>query len=226
MRTTSLTPLLSLPRAFVWLAAMAGGLLAGAPGPVWCETSPFLEPRRTIVFTPDRPDRCEYFFVTEFNVSATGVKSQDGVDRFLFTDALGVMRNIDRSRAVGLSLDAHLAAGGIRFAPTIRFKQWLAGRSSLDLLVGYAHTPIEQEGVTGAIVDARYSPTAWFHIQAGACRIRSVSSIWYYPDYHVNEDTQLAFHAGVGLGGVPGVVSWGVQGIGFGVLYAMFSNME
>ena len=54
--------------------------------------------------------------MTEFNVGVTGVKSQDGVDRFLFTDALGLMRNIDRTRAVGVSVDAHLTAGAVRSA--------------------------------------------------------------------------------------------------------------
>src|SRR4029077_587717 len=136
------------------------------------ETSPDVaKPHRSIVFSPDRADRCDYFFVTEFNTDITGVKSQDGVDRFLFTDALGLMRNVDRTRAVGLSIDAHLTAGRLGFAPTIRVKQWLAGRSSIDLSLGYVHTPIEKEGIVGPIVNVRYSPTAWFHVQAGGCRI-------------------------------------------------------
>jgi len=208
----------------VWLAAV---ILAAAPAPVLCDPSlDFAEPHRTIVFSPDRPDRCDYFFVTEFNLGVTGVKSQDGVDRFLFTDALGLMRNIDRTRAVGVSVDAHLTAGAFRFAPTIRLKQWLAGRSSIDLSLGYATTSIEQEGVAGPIVDVRYSPTTWFHVQAGACRIRNVRSIYYYPTYHVGEDSQVQLHAGVGLGGLPGVISWGAQGIAFVGLMAALSGMN
>jgi hypothetical protein len=208
----------------VWLAT---GLLISVPEPVLCDTRPVVAaPHRTIVFGPDRPERCDYFFVTEFSVGATNRKSQDAVDRFLLTDGLGVMRNIDRRRALGVSIDAHLAAGAIRFAPTIRYKHWLAGRSSIDLLLGYAHTAIQQEGVTGPIVDVRYSPTQWFHVQAGACRIRNVRSIFYYPDFHVDEDTRLRVHAGIGLGGVPGVVSWGVQAIGaVGVALAL-TGME
>ncbi len=107
-------------------------------------------------------------------MGVTSVKSQDGVDRYLFTDAIGLMRNIDRSRAVGASIDVHLTAGAFRFTPTIRFKQWLTGRRSLDLSLGYASATIEQEGVVGPIVDVRFSPTGWFHVQAGACRIRNV----------------------------------------------------
>lgn len=219
------TRLGSYGRSMCFVAAFV--VTAVVHGNARCDPSPIsIEPHRTIVFAPDRPDRCDYFFVTEFNVGVTGVKSQDGVDRFLFTDALGLMRNIDRTRAIGVSLDAHLTAGAVRFTPTIRFKQWLAGRKSLDLSLGYASTSLEQEGVVGAIVDVRYSPTAWFHVQAGACRIRSVTSIWYYPDYHVEEDTQFQAHAGVGLGGVPGVISWGVQAIGFAGLALTFSGMN
>ncbi len=208
-------------------ALAAAAILATAPVNARCDPSAdFAEPHRTIVFSPDRPERCDYFLLTEFSTSLTGVKSQDGVDRFLFTDALGVMRNIDRSRAVGFSIDAHLTGGAFRFTPTLRFKQWLAGRQSFDVSLGYAAASLEQEGVVGPIVQARYSPSSWFHVQAGACHIRNVTSISYYPDYHVNGDTQLQIHAGIGLGGMPGVVSWGVQAIGFAGLALAFGGME
>ena len=78
----------------------------------------------------------------------------------------------------------------------------------------------------GAIVDVRYSPTSWFHVQAGACRIRSVTSIRVYPDYHVEEDTQFQVHGGVGLGGVPGVISWVAQAIGFAGFALTFGGMN
>jgi hypothetical protein len=179
---------------------------------------------RALVFAPDRPERCDYFLVTEFTTSFTGAKPGDAFDSFLYTDAIGVMRNVDRSRAVGASIDVHLANGAVRLAPTLRFKQWLKGRGSVDLLVGYAPSTIEQEGVTGVIVDVRYSPAVWCHVQAGACRIRDVSSIFYYPEFRVEEDTRLRLHAGVGLGGVPGVASWGVQAVGFALLAAAFAE--
>jgi len=201
-------------------------LVAAAALLLWEPGHALAQSRRTVVFAPDRPNRCDYFFVTEFNATATGANSQDAVDRFLFTDAVGIMRNIDGSRAVGLSLDAHLTAGELRFAPTVRFKQWLGGRSSLDVLFGYATDSPEKEGVVGPVMDVRYSPTAWFHLQAGACRIRNVTSIWYYPEYRVEGNTRFEFHAGVGLGGVPGVVSWGAQAVGAAVLVSLLSGMD
>jgi hypothetical protein len=202
-------------------------LLVSAPACVLCDPAGDpAPPRKTIVFTPDRQDRCDYFFVTEFNASAANKEAQDVVDRILLTDALGVMRNIDRSRALGVSIDAHLIGGAIRFAPTIRFKQWLSHRASLDLTVGYASASIEQEGAVGLIADARYSPSAWFHAQVGVCRVRNVTSIFYVPEKVVNGDTQTVLYAGVGLAGVPGVISWGAQAIGWGAAVLTFSGMD
>jgi NADPH:quinone reductase-like Zn-dependent oxidoreductase len=209
------------------VVTMLTALLVAAPALVRCETlREDLGGHRTFAFSPDRPERCDYFWVTEFNTSVTGVNSQDAGDHYLFTDALGLMRNIDRTRAVGVSVDAHLTGGAFRFTPTLRFKQWLAGRSSIDLTLGYAHSSIVQEGVAGPIADLRYSPNAWFHVQAGACRIRNVTSIFYLPDYQVNETTRLQLYAGAGLGGAPGVASWGAQVIGFAALVAALSGMD
>ncbi len=211
----------------VMIAVAASGVIAAVYGTAHGESSPgFAEPHRTIVLTPDRPERCDYFFVTEFNAGVTGVKSQDGVDRFLFTDALGLMKNIDHSRAIGASIEAHLTAGATRFAPTIRFKQWLKGRSSVDLSLGYAITSIQQSGVAGPIIDVRYSPNAWFHIQAGACRIRDINSIYYYPVYRVEDTSEVQAYVGAGLGGVPALVSWGAQAVGAVTLIALLSGMN
>lgn len=213
-----------IQRTSPWFAALTTALVAAAPASA-VAGSP-AEPHRAIVFAPDRPERCDFFFVTEFNAGFTGGTSQDGVDRYLFTDALGLMRNVDRSRAVGASIDAHLTGGAIRFAPTVRYKQWLIGRSSLDLTLGYTTAAIDQEGVVGPIVHVRYSPTSWFQLQAGACRVRNVTSSFYYPYYHVNQTTRTHVFAGAGLGGLPGVLSWGAQAIGILALAAALSGMN
>lgn len=202
---------------------MVAGLFA-TPASGRGQASATAEPHRALVFSPDRPERCDFFFVTEFNAGMTGVESQDALDKFLFTDAIGLMWNADRSRAIGVSIDAHLANGALRFVPTLRAKQWLTGRSSMDLSLGYAFTSIEQDGITGAIFQVRYSPTQWIHLQAGGCRVREVSSIWYFPDYHVEEVTQFRIYGGVGLGGVPAVVAWGAQAVGFATVVALFAG--
>ena len=104
----------------LWLIAMAAGILADAPAHAQLGDDSLAVARRhrMIAFNPDRAERCTYFFVTEFSTSVSGVKSQDTVDRFLFSDALGLMWNVGRSQAVGLSIDAHLAAGSGRLTPT------------------------------------------------------------------------------------------------------------
>jgi hypothetical protein len=216
-------------RRFALLVASVIAILAATPALAQRDTSIVAAPpHHAIAFSPDRGERCDYFFVTEFNVGVSGTRAmtQDAVDRYLFTDALGLMRNLDRTRAVGASIDAHLTGGAIRFTPTIRFKQWLSNRISIDLTLGYANTPVEQEGVVGPIVAVRYSPTAWFHLQAGGFRNRNVRSIQYFPDYSVDSDTQLQLYAGAGLGGLPGLISWGVQAIGIASLAAALSGMD
>ena len=199
-----------------WLVTVATGSL--------CGTSVAAEARRGLKFWPDRLEKCDYFMVTEFSVGLTGSASQEPMDDFLLTDALGIMRNIDGSRAVGFSLDAHLARGMVRVAPTVRFKQWLKGRSSVDLTLGYAHTPLEEEGVVGWIGDVRYYPVPWFHLRAGACRVRDVHSIWHFSDgTTVDHTTRANVHAGIGVGEVPGVVAWGAQAILLASFVAAFA---
>lgn len=200
-----------------WLVGLATATLCGVS--VAAETRPGLK------FFPDRRDKCDYFMVTEFSFGVSGSGSQDPMDEMLLTDGLGIMRNIDGSRAVGLSIDAHLAHGMVRFAPTVRFKQWLKGRSSVDLTLGYAGTPVDEEGVVGLIGDVRYYPAPWFHVRAGGCRIRDVHNIWRFSDgtVAVDETTRTRVHAGVGVGEVAGVVSWGVQAVLLASLVAAFA---
>jgi hypothetical protein len=86
------------------------------------------------------------------------------------------------------------------------------------LSLGYANSSIEQEGVVGTIVNVRYSPTAWFHVQAGASRVRTVAPRPGYLVYPpVDEESQFQFHVGAGLGGVRGVNALGAQMFGAAV---------
>jgi len=208
---------------FLCLAVLAAALLA-APARGRCDDAPAA--RKPFAFASGRRERCDYFLVTEFTMSRTGGSSSVDFDRMLFTDSFGVMRNIDDSRAVGLSVDAELAEGAIRLVPTLRLKQWFAGRQSVDVLVGYAGGSLTQEGVIGTVADVRYSPTPWFHVQAGGSRIRSVSSIVYDPDYHVTEQHPFRMHVGAWLGGAPGAVTWGLQAIAFAGLLFAFRNAD
>lgn len=202
--------------AVAWLIAAAAGLLC---------TTAISDTRRSLSFRPDRLEKCDFFLVTEFSVSAIGTGSADPIDDLLFSDSFGIMRNIDSARAVGLTLDAHVARG-LRLTPNVRFKQWLSRRSSIDLTLGYAHASVEDDGVFGWIGDVRYSPAPWFHVRTGVCRIREVYAISYLPDRQVNQAILTRFHAGVGVGEVPGVIAWGGQVLLFATFVALFSGMS
>lgn len=184
-----------------------------------------LAQRSAFQFRPDRLEKCDFFLVTEFSVSVIGTGSPEPIDDLLFTDSFGIMRNIDPSHAVGLTLDAHVARG-LRLTPNVRFKQWFSRRSSIDLTLGYAHAAVEDDGVFGWIGDVRYSPAPWFHVRTGVCRIREVHAITYLPDRQVNQTVLTRFHAGVGVGEVPGVIAWGGQVLLFATFVALFSGMS
>lgn len=202
--------------------ACAAWLLAAVVTLPW-GTAALAQARPTFQFRPDRLEKCDFFFVTEFSVSAIGTGSVEPMDDLLFTNSFGLMRNIDRSRAIGLALDAHVAKG-FRLSPTVRFKQWLARRSSVDVTVGYAHAPFDEEGIVGWNGEARYYPAPWFHVRTGLCRIRDVHAIYYFPDPRVEQTTETRFHAGVGVGEVPGVAAWGGQVLLLAVFVAMFAG--
>ena len=204
--------------------ACAAWFLAAAVTLLWGTTA-HAQARPRFQFRPDRLEKCDFFFVTESSASVIGRGSMDPVDDLLFTNSFGLMANIDSSRAIGLALDVHIARG-LRLSPTVRFKQWLGRRSSVDLVVGYAHAPFDDSGIVGWNGEVRYYPTPWFHARTGVCRIRDVQAIYYFPDPHVVGTTETRFHAGVGVGEVPGVVAWGGQLLVLAALVALFSGMS
>src|SRR5688500_17481424 len=132
------------PRGAVslWLGLLVACLLC-RPG--MAQTEPEGQPeiglnmaeRRGLAFNPGPDDRCRYFLVTEFSASVAPRTSQDPVDSFNFSDGLGVMKNFREGWSLGGSLDAHLARGVLKLAPTWRYKRGLSTRQSLDVVAGY-----------------------------------------------------------------------------------------
>jgi hypothetical protein len=86
--------------------------------------------------------RCRNFGVTEFGV----LQRIGGTSALGLSGALGVMRNIDASTAVGAVLfvesDEFSSAGGLR----VRYRRWLTGGNSGDIAVGLGHHS-EAEGL-------------------------------------------------------------------------------
>lgn len=94
-----------------------------------------------------------YFMVTEAGVRKTWMPVSDPLDQYIFVNSIGVMKNISHARAVGGSLDATVALGQLKFAPAVRYKQWLRGAGSVDASLGYIAG--NSRGAVGPVVSAR-----------------------------------------------------------------------
>jgi hypothetical protein len=182
--------------------------------------------RKRFSFTPRPGDRCEYFFVTEFQASYTSARAQDPVDRYIFTDSFGLMRNVGRG-AVGASLDVSLALGAVRFSPMVRYKRWLGSKQSVESV---GHFLEDSPGLVGPIVTARYCPVNYFHLQAGVCQYREqwtvVTNPYNYPDdFEFHDEKTYRVFGGLGFGGIPGVSLWGAQLVGVVILGSFAAAM-
>lgn len=173
--------------------------------------------RKRFAFNPHPGDRCEYFLVTEFSASFSSARSpQDPVDRYVFTDSFGLMKNLGGRGAVGAAIEVSLAQGEVHYAPTARYKHWLGGMQSVEVTAG--HFLSDSPGLIGPIVTARYSPVNYFHLQAGVCRYReqwtTVTYPYIYPNsFEFHDERNYRVFGGVGLAGVPGAISWGGQAV-------------
>jgi len=189
--------------------------------------------QRRFSFSPGPFDRCKYFMITETSTDWVLMKVEDGFDQYIFTNSLGLMANLDAHRAVGGSIDLHLARGHLSCAPTLRYRQWFTRSQSMDLSVGYVsnHTsdPFDYSpSLAGPIVNARFNLTHCLYVQGGLCRFEGPS---YLNDYLITSGAPggsagFKAYGGIGLGGVPGVSLWGVELVGLGLLALAFSGMS
>jgi len=177
--------------------------------------------RPTLLFNPNTSERCGWFFISESNVSYVPLDSHEPSDKFMVDDSIGLMKNVGSRNAVGASMDAIIAQGDVHYAPTVRYKRWY-GTRSVDLMLGY--TSSIENGPTGPILTARYSPARLIHMQVGACRFQEL----FYPNNDpylpLEERKSLRVFAGIGFGGVPGVALWGVQAAGLLIAMAALAG--
>jgi len=140
----------------------------------------------------------------------------------MFTDGLGVMRNLGGGHALGASLDLHLTGPGVRTGATVRYRRSFAAQRAVELSLGYV--PGHQSGISGMAVQMRYRPTREFYVQVGAFRNRIISDSYSYSPasgyvHTVDERAPVRVTAGFGFDGVPGRVLWGVQALVVVALY-------
>jgi hypothetical protein len=182
-------------------------------------------PRRPLSFTPHCLDECAAFFVVETSVNRVAMKTDDRMDEFLVTDAVGLMKNINPRWAVGGAVELHWAVGTVKVAPALRCRRWFGREQSLEASLGYIANG--DPGMVGPIVSARYSPFPGFCVQGGVTRYRE----WRY-DYDPvtyrswswTHDSSRAY-GGIGLSGPGGAALWGLQALALGVAVVMFAGM-
>jgi hypothetical protein len=197
---------------------LSGTARAQPVSPANADTAGGAAKRRGVSFSPKPYARCDVFFVTEFSANLLFVEVDDQMDRFLFTDSFGLMKNLTPDKALGGSFDLHVAQGVAKYAVTVRYKQWLGERQSVDLSLGFF--PDDAPGIVGPIANLRYSPAQSFYVQAGLCQIKEQWGTYVgYPEYfRYHEARTFRVYGGIGCGGVPGVVLWGAQMLGIGVV--------
>ena len=163
----------------------------------------------------------DWLLITDCTTSYA-VVANPGVERFMFTDGLGIMRSMGGGDALGASLDLHITGPGARTGPTLRYRHSFALQRSLELSLGYV--PGSRPGITGFVVDARYRPTRDLYVQIGAFRNREISETHSYSQASgyvqtVREHLPVRITAGFGFDGTSGRVLWAVQALVIGILY-------
>lgn len=212
----------TVPAAADTLAASTGEAVRVAPVPQ----------RRPLSFTPHRFDQCAFFAVLEASWNRGAMETGDSMDKFLITNGIGLMKNIDQHWAVGGVVDLHWEGGVMKVAPTVRCRRWFAGEQSVEASLGYIANPTPTNDVlmrsgmslVGPIVSARYSPTPGFFVQGGMCRYREQRYDYDPPTYTARYSTHDSSKAygGIGLSGPGGAVAWGVELLALGLALALF----
>lgn len=222
-----------LPLVF---AALATGVLAGpalsadrvgsgfrdsvrvhAAGPASPDTGQF----RVLRWVAAPAGRCDWFVVFEAGIARVFVPADDWVDHTLFTNSVGLMRNVSARDAIGGSLDMHWLAGEVAMAPTVRWRRFLGRGASLETMIGWNST--SGEGVDGPIGQLRYAPVPEAYIEAGAFPYRYWDFVPYpqagFATPRLRHETRV--FAGLGVAGAPGAVAWTVEALALAVTLAV-----
>ena len=220
----------SRTRRLGWFLMVAFAVLWGV-GIACAEEMPpdgLAGPRRAVSFTPDTPQNCATFCITEWGLSVLATQTKRRIDRYVLTDALGLMVNLGRHEAVGASAEMRLAGDILNLAPTIRYKHWMKGGQSADLLLGYiaaSGRPKSSFRPVGPMLEARYTmrattKLATTSLRVGVCQYRTSDLDQDLDqDQPEHEKRVLRAYGGLTVGGVPGAAGWGVQLLIFGLVF-------
>jgi len=221
--------MLRLATVLTLLAALAGAATVAADNRIVApddrsaaDSSAVRDPlaRRGFTWVPRPYEATRWFPVTEVT-SNSGL----GVSSGFITNSIGLMRNVDRSWAVGASIDG--STDGVGGTVTLRGRRWFANRQAVELALAWSPDPPDQ-GVAGAIVSVRYAPFSQVFVQAGAAPVREQHFLLGPAGNPVglSTTTRTRTFYGLGFAGPAGVVVMAVEVALVAALIAAWSGAD
>lgn len=223
-------------RASTALAILSAGLLLAAPAQAADrvgsgflpdsssrrEASPALDAgeHRTFRKTPAPLAKCDWFPLLEAGVARLATSENQWEDNVLFTNSVGLMRNVSERDALGASVDVHLTNGFGSWAPTVRWRRFVGASASTEVSAGWVVN--DHLGVRGPIGQLRYAPVPQVYAQIGATRYRHYE--WSLaPDGSLTSrlETDPRLFVGAGCNGVPAAVTTVVEALALAVAFSV-----
>lgn len=171
--------------------------------------------------TPAPLAQCDWFPVLEAGVARLATSQDDWEDNALFTNSVGLMRNVSTRDAIGASLDVHMTNGFGAWAPTVRWRRFVGTTASAEVSTGWIVN--DHLGVRGPIAQARYAPIPQVYAQVGATQYRHYE--WTVAPggaatASLKKDTR--FFAGAGCNGVPAAVTTVVEALALAAAFVLY----
>lgn len=175
---------------------------------------------RTFRKTPAPLAQCDWFPLLEAGVARLTTSENQWEDNVLFTNSVGLMRNVSERDALGASVDVHLTNGFGSWAPTVRWRRFVGASASAEVSAGWVVN--DHDGVRGPIAQLRYAPVPQVYAQVGATQYRHYD--WDIApggaaSAHLKKDTRL--FVGAGCNGVPAAVTTVVEVLALAVAFSV-----
>lgn len=175
---------------------------------------------RTFRKTPAPLAQCDWFPLLEAGVARLSTSEDEWEDNVLFTNSVGLMRNVSERDALGASVDVHLTNGFGSWAPTVRWRHFVGASASAELSAGWIVN--DHLGARGPIAQVRYAPVPQVYAQIGATQYRHYE--WSIaPDgwltSRLEKDTGV--FVGAGCNGVPAAVTTVVEVLALAVAFSV-----
>lgn len=176
---------------------------------------------RTFRKTPAPLAQCDWFPVFEAGVARLGTSQGEWEDNVLFTNSVGLMRNVNTRDALGASLDVHMTSGFGAWAPTVRWRRFVGTTASAEVSAGWIVN--HHLGVRGPIAQVRYAPIPQVYAQVGATQYRHYD--WSIAPggaatASLRKDT--GFFVGAGCNGVPAAVTTVVEALALAAAFVLY----